>query len=433
MKHDPTKRTEIYHKRSRVFQNQEAILDGKTRRYNGREIRWTGSEENKKLIRRFQQALFAKPGTNSYRVGKLTACLRLIVDLLDQDLSTLTKHDAEAFLARVNKREEWSPHTKRDYIRNFKQFCLWYEEEDPRLQNGDEKRREEARAFYRYVRKISTAHPRKTLDYASTITEEDLLLLLEKGCQTALERALVAFLHESGARVGELLGIRLRDIERKGQYALVRVDGKTGERRIPVMQSLPYIEQWLRHHPARETPEALLWVSTHNGHYAEPLRHIGVTRLLRRVMAASGVGKRCNPHWFRHSRATILGARGEGEAILCKHFGWEIGSKQVRTYVHLGAKQVEDAFLRRHGLQAQTIEEIKTMHCFCGANNEDGSRYCHACGHALSIEILESDEVQKSAAIEESMKDYADIMRDPARSARFLAFYQAFLKEQGGG
>lgn len=418
---DPTERTEIYFKRTGTFDRENARID-----------RWGGSEANRDLIRAFQQHLFAK-GSRSYRVGKLTAQLRRTADLIGKDLSRLGKSEAEAFLAAVNRREGWSPHTQRDYIRTFKQFFLWFQDEDPRLENGDVQGRKEARRFYQYVRKISTAHPRKSLDYSGVLTDKDAQALLQKGAQNALERALVAFLHETGVRVGELLGVRIRDIERKGQYALVRVDGKTGERRVPIVQSLPWVEQWLRDHPARENPDALLWVSTHNGHRGEPLRHIGVLRMLRRVVQEAGVKKRHNPHWFRHSRATISAAH-YSEQVLCKLMGWELGSKQVRTYVHLGAGQVEAAFLEQEGLQtAEKKQEFRMQTCVCGQTNTPESRYCYVCGRPLSVGVMLEDEKQKNAAIEEAMQEYAKIMADPARAARFMAFYKTFEKMQGGG
>lgn len=417
MKYDPTNRTEIYHKRSGTFDREDARLD-----------EWDGSEANRGLIRAFQRHLFAK-GSRNYRVGKLTAQLRMIADMLGKDLGSLTKDDAEAFLASVNRRDEWSPHTQRDYIRTFKQFYLWRQDEDHRLENGDELGRREARKFYKYVKKISTAHPRKVLDYSGIITDEDARLLIKNGCQNALERALVSFLHETGVRVGELLGVRIRDIERKGQYALVRVDGKTGERRVPIVQCVPWIEQWLREHPARENPDALLWVSTHNGHQGRALRHIGVLRMLARITEASGLHKRHNPHWFRHSRATINAAR-YSEQVLCKLMGWELGSKQVRTYVHMGAGQVEAAFKEQEGLQAPEEKRVFRMQeCVCGNTNTPDSRYCYSCGRPLSVGVMLQDEEQKNNAIEEAMQEFAKIMANPQLRAEF----EQYVKRQGGG
>lgn len=412
---DPTTRTPIYHTYENALERQNIRLSA-----------WNGGQRNKELILAFQRSLFAR-GVKQYRVAKLTWQLRRIVEEVGKGLDALSKMDAEAFLASMNMNETFSLHTRRDYIRGFKQFYKWFEEEDARLDQGN-RAREEARKFYRYVRKISTTQPRKSLDYATILTDEDCKALTQKGAQRPIDRAMVAFLHETGVRVGELLGIRLRDIERKGQYAIVRVDGKTGERRVPLLQSLPWVEQWIREHPNKENPEALLWISTHNRYYGEPLRHYGVVRLLQRAMQRSGLGKRCNPHWFRHSRATINATR-YSEQVLCKLMGWELGSKQVRTYVHLGAAQVEEAFKVREGLKVpEEVRSPKVLFCVCGQTNTPENRYCYSCGRPLSVGIMLQDEEQKSAAIEEAMRTYAAIIADPERAAQFAAFLRTFEK-----
>ncbi|MFH1400537.1 MAG: tyrosine-type recombinase/integrase [Nanoarchaeota archaeon] len=417
---NPEIRTSIYFKTEGVFERQNTILNGRTRTYNRQEAVWKGSERNKELIRAFQQHLFAK-GSKQYRVGKLTQNLRLIVDFVQKDLDKLTKTDAEAFLSKVNQRKGWSPHTRHDYTRNFKQFLLWFEDEDPRFNKGDEGGRQEARKLYQYIKKIRGGHPRTTLDYATIITDEDCRLLLNKGCRDDLERALIAVLHETGARAGELLGMRLRDIEHKNKHALIRVDGKTGERRIPILQSIPYLERWLTNHPAKDNPNALLWISTHNGHRGEPLRHIGLLKLLKRAMKRSGINKKCNPHWFRHSRATIYAPK-YGEQVLCKVMGWVGGSAMVRTYVHLGAQQVEDAFLKNNGLAEPEKPEQQVQFCVCGSVNEPGRRYCGKCGNALSVGIMLDDEQKKTEAIDEAFELLHNIMQNPDLRAKFEAF-----------
>ena len=42
-------------------------------------------------------------------------------------------------------------------------------------------------------------------------------------------RAILATLYESQGRPGEILGLRLRDLDFRERYAQIRVSGKTGE------------------------------------------------------------------------------------------------------------------------------------------------------------------------------------------------------------
>ena len=43
-------------------------------------------------------------------------------------------------------------------------------------------------------------------------------------------------------------------------YAEVLVNGKTGSRHIPLIQSIPYIKDWLSNHPSRNKPNSTLFI-----------------------------------------------------------------------------------------------------------------------------------------------------------------------------
>ena len=62
----------------------------------------------------------------------------------------------------------------------------------------------------------------------------------------------------------EILNLRIKDISFKTtgnkQYAEVLVNGKIGSRPIPLIQSIPYIKEWLSNHPSRSNPNSPLFV-----------------------------------------------------------------------------------------------------------------------------------------------------------------------------
>ena len=235
-----------------------------------------------------------------------------------------------------------------------------------------------------------------------------------------MERAIIAILHETGCRVSELLNIRLRDIERKEKHAMHRLDGKTGQRRVPIVQSLPWLQRWMEDHPFKENPNSLLWISTHNGHHGSPLRYIGITRLLKRVSDGAGITKKHNAHWFRHSRATLLVTQRYNDQIQCKYMGWVEGSKQQRTYVHIGAEQVEDAVLKNYGLLDEAKTAPRMQFCSCGTTNDSVSRYCFKCGNALNVATMLEDEQKKKAAIDDDIMWFATtLMTNPAMKKQF--------------
>ena len=70
---------------------------------------------------------------------------------------------------------------------------------------------------------------------------------------------------DSAARPHELLKLRIKDVvfkltpDSKKQYAEILVNGKTGTRPIPLIDSIPYIKDWItNHHPQAGNPNSIL-------------------------------------------------------------------------------------------------------------------------------------------------------------------------------
>jgi hypothetical protein len=70
---------------------------------------------------------------------------------------------------------------------------------------------------------------------------------------------------DSAARPHELLKLRIKDVvfkltpDSKKQYAEILVNGKTGTRPIPLIDSMPYIKDWITsHHPQAGNPSSIL-------------------------------------------------------------------------------------------------------------------------------------------------------------------------------
>ncbi len=215
-------------------------------------------------------------------------------------------------------------------------------------------------------------------------------------CNNQRDRALIFVGYESGARAGEILSLRLRDIELDRYGAVAIVKGKTGERRIRLIRSVPDLQLWLNIHPLRENKDASLWPTRWNK--TEPITPMHFHRLLVKYSRIAGVNKRVHPHLLRHSRATHL-ANVLTEAQMREFFGWVKGSDMPEVYVHLSGRDVDHALLKHYGIvieaEKDTSEALKPIRCpRCGFENPASFEYCGRC--SMSLRVKASAEIPES-------------------------------------
>jgi integrase/recombinase XerD len=394
------------------------------------------SDINKTLLKNFGNYLYST-GSGRSRVSKVLGEWRklILVTHFAGDLDKITKQDAINLVTYINLSEMWEKNTKRDYRRCIKQFYRWFKDEDVRLQSKDENEKFQATKFYNYIEKeVKRGDVTPDIDPTTILRDEEVEKVVKYGCRTIKEMTFIKFLHETGIRTGELLGLRIRDIELKKNIGIAHVDGKTGRRSVWFTRSMGYMARWLESHPFRNDPECYLWLTENNRNLHEPYNYKCAVDLVTRCFNRANdsipadedkITKRHNLHWFRHSRAT-LNAPHWTEQIMCKYFGWVAGSKQVRTYVHLCTQQVEDAFLKMNGLA--TEEDAKKnlpQVCGCGMSNDSFARYCLQCGNPLSVVSAVQDQVLAKSENEKTLDWMMELMKDPVMLEKFKKFKES--------
>jgi integrase len=148
----------------------------------------------------------------------------------------------------------------------------------------------------------------------------------------AMLQALIISLYESGCRVGELLGLRRKHVQMDAMGAVLIVDGKTGMRRVRVIEAAVYLDIWISEGSFKQEEPIF------------PISYAAFRKRLQVLAVRAGTGKRIYPHLFRHSRATFL-ASYLTEAQLCAYHGWTIGSSMPRIYVHLNSKDLDSTLM----------------------------------------------------------------------------------------
>jgi len=267
---------------------------------------------------------------------------------------------------------------------------------------------------------------RKRINPEDLLDDNDIELMI-KAADNLRDKALIMMLAESGCRIGEILTLQIKSINFDERGAFSLVEGKTGIRRTRTINSTPYLHDWLNNHPNKDDPEAPLWVNIgttkqiskkfdsgeiqkgkdYNDHWSYNLSYAAVRKMIVNVARRAGIKKPINPHNFRHSRATALGAAGLNQSIMNEIMGWKQGSAMAGVYIHLSGKQTDDALLpAMYGVKV-TKEENKHSQMFpikcinCGELNAHNVKRCKKCNNIIGV-ITKSDIEQNSSVVEMS-------------------------------
>ncbi|MBT4870444.1 MAG: tyrosine-type recombinase/integrase [Candidatus Diapherotrites archaeon] len=295
-------------------------------------------EENKQHIQKFVQSKRAC-GVKPIRLKKQVAVLRTFSQIVAKDLENVTKEDIELYLCELEK-HNYSSWTKIDYkvvIKSFYKWLLGEDEVTPKL-----------------VSWIKNKEPRDCIMPEELLTEQDVLSAISV-CQFVRDKAFIHLLYESGVRIGELLTLKIKHITFAEPISSILVNGKTGQRRVPIIKSVTPLKKWIEQHPYKDNPESLVWIKTNerisnlrvqgNRLPNSVLCYSAVKKLISVNFKIAKVTKKVNPHMFRHSRATFL-AKHLTEAQLKQFFGWTQSSDMAARYVHLSGRDLDSIMLQ---------------------------------------------------------------------------------------
>lgn len=245
-------------------------------------------------------------------------------------------------------------------------------------------------------------------------TQEDDLLFL-KWVTNKRDRCYHTMSRDLSARPHEILNLKIKDVVFKTvdsgkQYAEVLVNGKTGSRHIPLIQSIPYIKDWLSNHPSRNNLKSPLFVSldkhsmgrkqlTLNGLYKVYREYKGefFPKLLEDKTVSNEdkqkirelLNKPWNPYIRRHSALTEKSTRLKS-SILNQHAGWTMSSNMAQKYIHYFGNESSESLLEAYGIVTKNNIPIDTLNpkiCpNCSEGNTVDSKSCSKCKMIMSYE-----------------------------------------------
>jgi integrase/recombinase XerD len=283
--------------------------------------------------------------------------------------------------------------------------------------------------------------------------EDDLLFL--KYCRSKRDRCYHAVSRDLSCRPHELLKLRIKDVVFKmagdRQYAEILVSGKTGQRHIPLINSIPYLKDWLDDHPLSGIPTSPLICGFGKslGRAISPMTLHGIyiiykTKLFPKLLKDPSISpedknkirellkKPWNPYIRRHSALTDK-SKILREHVLRQHAGWSPGSNMHLKYLHYFGNESSESILEAYGLKpkAEEIDTMKPKLCpNCTEPNKPDSKFCAKCRMVLSYdaytETVDAKE-EKESQVKELQQKYEKDMKE-MRELMEKKFNQIFEK-----
>ena len=250
------------------------------------------------------------------------------------------------------------------------------------------------------------------------LTQDEVMAMIQAG--DVQDKAFISLLYESGMRAGEIRFIQLKHVKFDDEKATITIpQGKTGARRIMVVDSVPYLKAWIG--SKNVNPERYLFVTKDNKN--RPWNSTVMNQRIKRLAYLAKIKKRIYPHLFRHSRATFL-AGLVSEQILKQYLGWVKDSNMASVYVHLSGKDTDSAMMSKVYNIANSnevkkeIEEykLKPRTCeYCNTSNEATSIFCVKCSKPLTKEARIEYEYNKDKDIEDLRAAFIQLVHDLAK------------------
>jgi integrase len=339
------------------------------------------SGNSKDNILKFQRDRIAE-GIGHARILRYLDDLPKIARLLGKDYGKATADDMRRILHEIEE-EDIADASKIEFRKTAKVFYRWL--------NGGER-------YPECVEWIKTTEKKSNNKLPEELLTEDEVKRMISVAWSPRDRAIISLLWESACRVGELLNMRIKHVSFEDNLTRITVLGKTGARRVPLLDSTPYLAEWLENHPNKEDLDSFLWVGIGNVGRGTYLKYPALRKMLVQVAKKAKVKKKVNPHNFRHSRATFL-ANHLTEAQMNQYLGWVRGSDMPATYVHLSGRDVDDAILKMRGLKSKEEEVESTLapkKCpRCDLVNKATGKFCNRCGAILDVQtaVAMQDEI----------------------------------------
>jgi len=241
--------------------------------------------------------------------------------------------------------------------------------------------------------------------------EEVIATAKEAGKRREMYTVVILTLYESCARISELLGLKVGDVEfssvrdKEKQRKLIatlyfkRSKGNVPKQPVTLIMFASELKRYINNHSS----DSQSWLFPSPYDSKNPLSNSSVGYNLWNAGTRLGIKKRLNPHWLRHSGLSYFAnSKNYNEQLLMWRAGWK-NTSMAKRYIHSGAELEAKAYAERMGyvIEGEKPERLivpKTCP-HCQGLNPATNKNCDFCGMPLDLEGYKA-EIEKRRNVE---------------------------------
>lgn len=236
-----------------------------------------------------------------------------------------------------------------------------------------------------------------------------------EGTTNHRDKALITVSHELGPRGEEMHEVRMAQVNDAEHGMQISLDGKQGEHSVTLINSVPYLQQWLNQHPAPDDGDAYLWCNLD-----DPYDNASYQTFLERFKRAgrkADINKPVTPTNFRKSNTYWLAKQATSESLINSRQGRDKTSDHARRYLaEFGPENENNQYAELQGLDVQTekTEDRTPLTCpRCDKETPRDEPFCVWCHQALepeAVEELEEKESEKRRELLQIAKENPELL-----------------------
>lgn len=182
--------------------------------------------------------------------------------------------------------------------------------------------------------KVENIHrPKRARILPNVFSKEEIRLILSSPTNLK-HRAMLSLIYSCGLRRGELLNLKLTDIDSKRNLIIVRQAKGKKDRIVPLSEKVTVI---LREYYLAFKPKTWLFEGQTNDKYSEE----SLAKVFKNALYKANIQKPATLHWLRHSYATHLLENGTDLRYIQEILGHR-SSKTTEIYTHVSTKSIQN-------------------------------------------------------------------------------------------